>query len=614
MRIVVSMLVFALVAGSIAAQAPAPGPQAKDKAKDKPKTDKPVKLPPSPLDKVEGYKRRIIEGFTVMVTPEALEGEIKDAELKPLDALALEFQTMKKAMPPKHVELLQKVTVWLEWDIYEPIGNGREGRALATYYGGTPQSMIAAKKDAFKAKCVTVHSLKMLAEEHQPKRDSHRLVMLHEFAHAVHDQLLGFDHAGIQTAYKQAMERKLYDKAQYASTNEKEFFAELTCGYYDQLQHYPKTRDDLKKHDPVTHQLLESIWGTGKKPVKTVATAAPVKPKTLAELNGADKFDLKIAIADIKLGATVHGAEFKTEDAKDAVVILSNFGGDELLVLEKLARMHEELAPYGAKVAVAYSFVKDPDAVKKLLEERGVAYTGLDKALYPLKGGQTRSEAPGHTVIFDEAGKCVFRGSGYEAAPHARAAVAKMLVAKAIPGTPPKGLVPVVEALLQGVTPILDHLPKIGALTVNADPDTAAAAKALAAAILAPAQAILAEAQTNAKSEPLAAFLLAEKIPATYRGTSTAAKATAMMDQLKLNPVVAKELKARKLFEPIKKLDQHLMAQPGSFSPLDDKFQCPNKAYIAQLVVFNAQLRKVHPLAQCTAEAAKITAKYYIGE
>ncbi len=613
MRIVASMLVFACAAGLIAAQAPAPGPQAKDKAKEKPKTDKPVKLPPSPLDKVEGYKRQIIEGFTVMVTPEAAEGEIKDAELKPLDALALEFQTMKKAMPPKHVELLQKVTVWIEWDVYEPISNGREGRALATYYGGTPQSLIAAKKDPFKAKCITVHSLKMLAEEHQPKRDSHRLVMLHEFAHAVHDQLLGFDHAGILTAYKQAMERRLYDKAQYVSTNEKEFFAELSCGYYDQLQHYPKTRDDLKKHDPVSHQLMESIWGTGKKPVKTVA-AAPVKPKSLAELNGADKFDLKIAIADIKLGATVHGTEFKTEDAKDAVVILSNFGGDELLVIEKLARMHEELSPYGAKVVVAYCFVKDPDAVKKLLEERAVAYTGLDKALYPLKGGQTRSEAPGHTVIFDETDKCVFRGSGYEAMPHARAAVAKMLVAKAIPGSPPKGLVPVVEAMSQGASPILDHLTKIGPLMVNADPDTAAGAKALAAAILAPAQAILAEAQTNAKTEPLASFLLAEKIPAAYKGTSTAAKATAMMDQLKLNPIVAKELKARKLFEPIKKIDQHLMAQPGSFSPLDDKFQNPNKAYIAQLVALNAQLKKAHPLALCTAEAAKITAKYRIGD
>ena len=610
MRISVSMLVFALAVGSIAAQSP--GPQVKEK--DKPKVDKPVKLPPSPLDKVEGYKRQIIEGFTVMVTPEAAEGEIKDGELKLLDALAGEFRLMKKVMPAKQVELLQKVTIWVDWDEYQALSNGREGRALAVYQTGTAQSLLAEKKNPYTAKCVHVYSLKMLAEEHQPKRDSHRLVMLHEFAHAVHDQLLTFGHAGIKTAYKQAMERKLYDKAQYVSTNEKEFFAEITCGYYDQLHHYPKTRDDLKKHDPVTHQLMESIWGTAKKPVKATIAAAPAKPKTPDETSDADQYDSKIALGDIKLGATAHGPEFKAEDAKDAVVILANFGGGELIILEKLAKMHTELAPYGAKIVAVHSFVAEPGAVKKIFSDRDVAYTGLDKAFFPGKDGKLHSEKPAHTIIFDALGKCVFRGDGYDATPHACGAVGKMLVAKAIKGETPKALVPIVVSIVLGAVPILDQVPKIATLTVSADADTAAAAKALAAVILAPAQALLVEAQTNVKTDPLAAYITAEKIPLTYKGTSVTAKAMALMEQLKLNPAVAKELKARKLFDPIKKLDQHLMSQPGSFVPLDDKFQKPNKAAIDQMVALNAQLKKAHPSALCTAEAAKMTAKYSLGE
>ena len=86
MRIVFSMLLFASAAAALCAQAPTT-PQTKDK----PKADKPAKLPPSPLDKVEGYKRRIIEGFTVMLSAEAVDAELPDAEVKPLDALALEF-------------------------------------------------------------------------------------------------------------------------------------------------------------------------------------------------------------------------------------------------------------------------------------------------------------------------------------------------------------------------------------------------------------------------------------------------------------------------------------------------------------------------------------------
>ena len=609
-----TLFFFAVFAATPAsAQAPTPTvPSAKEKSTEKPKAEKPVRLPSSPLDKVEGYKRHLIEGFTVMMSTEAGEGEIKDAELKPMDVLALEFRIMKKVMPIKQIELLQKITIWAEWDDFQSVGNGREGRALATYYGGSQLNLSNEKKNPFKSKCVTIHSLKILTEQHQPKVDNQSLVVLHEFAHAVHDQLLGFDHDGIKAAYRQAMERKLYDKAQYVSTNEAEFFAELTCAYYDQLQHYPKTREELKKHDPATHKLLESVWGTAKKAVK--ATAGAAKPKTLAELNGSAKFDLKISLADIAFGPTIHGPEFKVEDAKDTVLILSNFGGDELLVLEKLAKMHDELSPYGAKIVVAHSFVAEPDAVKKKLEDRGVPFTGLGKALFAQKDGTSRSEKPGHTLIFSPDGKCVFRGSGYDALPHARAAVTKMLVAKFVKSEIPKALTPVYEAMVQGTGPILDSVPKITPHMTSADAEVAAVAKALVAAILAPAQILFAEAQSKVKSDPLAAFFVAEKIPQTYKGTSFVAKGAALAEQLKQHPDVAKELKARKLFEPIRKGDVYLMAQAGSFSPLDEKFQKENAYGIQQLIDIYGELKKKHPSARATADASKIVAKYRIGD
>ena len=609
MRVIASMLAFSLVACAMFAQAPATtAPQVKDKPKDKPKVDKPVKLPPSPLDQVEGYKRQLIEGFTVMVSTEAGEGEIKGAEVKPLEALSLEFKTLKRLMPAKQIELFQKIPVWVEWDEYQPMEAGREGRATASYSWGSQFAQMQLKKMGYKSKCVTVHSLKLLAENHQPNSENPSLVLLREYAHAVHDQQLGVDHAGIKAGYRQAMERKLYDRAQLICLRDASYFGEVTCAYFDQLHHYPKTRDELKKHDPASHQLLESIWGAAKKPVKI--STLPTKPKSLADLNGSDKFELKIALADIVLGATAGGPEFKTEDGKDCVVILANFGGDELLILEKLAKLHEELSPYGAKIVVAHTPALDADAVKKKLEDRRIVYSGLASALFPQKTGGPKAEQPGHAAIFNAEGKCVFRGSGYEATAHARAAVAKMLVAKAIDGEAPKALAPVVELLAKGTQPILELLPKVGALTTNGDPETAAAAKALATAILAPAQAQLAEAQSQVKSDPLVAYNAADKLAQTYKGASVATKAAAIMEQLKPNPLIAKELKARKLFDSMKKLDEYLMAQSGSNDALSEGFQRPHKGIIDQLVALNGQLKKSYPLAVCTGEAAKITAKY----
>ena len=61
-------------------------------------------------------------------------------------------------------------------------------------------------------------------------------MVLHELAHAYHFRVLGADHAGVKAAYKQAMERKLYDSVEfvhggkrkaYATTNAAEYFAEL---------------------------------------------------------------------------------------------------------------------------------------------------------------------------------------------------------------------------------------------------------------------------------------------------------------------------------------------------------------------------------------------------
>ena len=98
----------------------------------------------------------------------------------------------------------------------------------------------------------------------------HPAVILHELAHAYHDQVLDFDHPEIIAAYNKAVEAGSYEQVllytgkkvrHYALTNHKEYFAEGTEAYFYRNDFYPFVRAELKEHDPALHDLLKEIWG-----------------------------------------------------------------------------------------------------------------------------------------------------------------------------------------------------------------------------------------------------------------------------------------------------------------------------------------------------------------
>ncbi|HSP43136.1 MAG TPA: hypothetical protein VLO11_09710, partial [Luteolibacter sp.] len=98
----------------------------------------------------------------------------------------------------------------------------------------------------------------------------HPAVILHELAHAYHDQILGFDEPEIIKAYDDAMKKGIYEKSllfngdtvkHYATTDHKEYFAEATEAYLYHNDFYPFVRAELNKHDPTAFALMEKIWG-----------------------------------------------------------------------------------------------------------------------------------------------------------------------------------------------------------------------------------------------------------------------------------------------------------------------------------------------------------------
>ena len=223
---------------------------------------------------VPGYKHQKIEGFDVLLNSKVLEHANDPAfKRKPLDVLELELNTIARSLTPRELKALRGVIIWVEWDEQD---DPDYGRAVAKYYGVWGNGALWSLKEGKhpgKANNIEIISLRALTREHQPSVKFERCVLLHEIAHAVHLQLFGPDNPTIKAAYRQAMERKLYDQAKdvygrkikpYASVNDKEYFAELSCAYLNKLHYFPFNREDLKKHDPTGYKMMEATWGTPK--------------------------------------------------------------------------------------------------------------------------------------------------------------------------------------------------------------------------------------------------------------------------------------------------------------------------------------------------------------
>jgi hypothetical protein len=550
-------------------------------------------------EKIPGYRVRKIKGFQLIISNKVLEENDKsDLERKPLDVLELELKTLSKVMPPKALEVLRKILIWVEWDEQVKMANGRDGFATAIYYGGHQLQMLEKGQHPLKAKNVTILRMKSLAEEHQPKRDSGRCVILHEIAHAVHDQLIGFDNQKIKDAYRQAMQRKLYDPTMYASTNEKEFFAELTCAYFDQMDYYPRKRADLKKHDLATYQVMELVWSKQKVAKDSGSDPSPRKLQ-----------DLKLEQVD--LGKPILGPKVTAADLRGRAVMLLlwNAGStDSLACFSKVSAWDAELSDFGLLTVGIHFTGTSKQEVEAVARSRGVAFAVTEGKW--VKGGliEDFKDFP-LCLVFDHDAHCVYRGSPFDAEKAVRAAVGKALAASTGLETFPKPLTRYVEELGKGQPPS-SVLPKLAPLMRWPDADTAEAAKLLVGEMTEAGHAALRGAEPLAKTDPVAAFILIERLPTVFKDTAVAAGANKLLDELKKNKAVATELRARKDLAAVKKIDTELNGRPGSFDPKLEQFRRENALLLAQLQQKVQQMKKAYPMAKATEQAVRISDRY----
>jgi len=206
------------------------------------------------------HVQRDIEGWTCHIDPQLLGCEHKALGDETLRIVANQLFEIKLLLSPERVADLQKVQILID----------REYKDLkpAQYHPSAGWLKEHGHDVALLHRRVHIPSAHAFTERrhlsHQP------CVMLHELAHAYHDQVLDFDNPTVKERYEAAKEAGLYksvlhidgeDREHYALSNHKEFFAEMTEAYVRTNDFYPFVRSELRRHDPETYRLLESIWG-----------------------------------------------------------------------------------------------------------------------------------------------------------------------------------------------------------------------------------------------------------------------------------------------------------------------------------------------------------------
>jgi len=200
-----------------------------------------------------------IEGWTVEIDDRLLE---ENKELGELSLRLLSNQLFQIAflLPKAKVEKLQTVKIRLDLT---------HGKLTSAQYHPSRGWLRANGYSESLAKCVHLPDAVRFAS-----KNLHRTqpwVMLHELAHAYHDQFIegGFANPAIKEAWQQLVESGKYAKTlhidghetkHYALTAPMEFFAEFTESFFGMNDFFPFNRGELKKDAPEIEALLRSIW------------------------------------------------------------------------------------------------------------------------------------------------------------------------------------------------------------------------------------------------------------------------------------------------------------------------------------------------------------------
>lgn len=212
-----------------------------------------------PNDLPTEYVTRDIEGWTVRVDRRLQQPQHSELGCRAEKLLANRLYLLKMMVAPDPLADLQRFTIVLDLN---------HGQLRSMQYHPSERWLVSNGYSAELTRCVHIPLADRFVNPQHHLRQP--WVVLHELAHAYHDQVLGFEHAAIKESWQQAVDAKRYEsvlhidgdkRRHYALTNQKEFFAEMSEAYLGLNDFYPFHRADLKQDNPPLYKLMQSIWG-----------------------------------------------------------------------------------------------------------------------------------------------------------------------------------------------------------------------------------------------------------------------------------------------------------------------------------------------------------------
>ena len=201
---------------------------------------------------------RNIEGWSVHIDDRLLAGADADLGKRALRLLSDRLFAITLVVPSNRVQRLRQVPIWID---------RTHGSLTSMQYHPDSGWLSAHGYTTNLARCVHIPDAeRFMSPDHYVRQP---WAVLHELAHAYHDQVIGFENAEIKAAWKRVVDSGHFDSVlqiyghtmkHYALTDQKEFFAEMTEAYFGVNDFYPFNRAELKQSEPEVCELLRKIW------------------------------------------------------------------------------------------------------------------------------------------------------------------------------------------------------------------------------------------------------------------------------------------------------------------------------------------------------------------
>ena len=210
-------------------------------------------------DKPVSHSWRDIEGWRIHVDNRLLEGEHAEFGATALQLLEDRLRDVKRLVQPNRVESLQRVVIQIDLS---------HGKLTSMQYHPSAGWLRDNGYSEDLVKRVHIPKAAHFTDPHHQQVQPWSV--LHELAHAYHDQVLDFGNKQIRAAWESYRDAGHGDDVlhvnghrteHYALTNHKEFFAEMSEAYVGHNDFYPFNRGELRHALPEVHALMRELWG-----------------------------------------------------------------------------------------------------------------------------------------------------------------------------------------------------------------------------------------------------------------------------------------------------------------------------------------------------------------